>query len=228
MCAIELKEQPAVADLSGRLAINVGRKLVWVIAGTAWFAGVTAGLAWLANYANRPGIAAEAPQQWPAASAITRDSHRPTLVMLAHPQCDCTRASLAELAELIARARQRPKTVVVFIRPPGVAEHWEETALWRAASRVPDTTVVRDEEGREARNFRSQTSGQTLLYGANGRLLFSGGTTIARGHLGDNEGLFALLQILDGKTAGRSQTPVYGCSLFADAATVRSQQVSRR
>jgi len=199
-----------------------------MIVGIAWLAGVSAGLAWLANYANRPGIAAEAPQEWPAASAIRRDSQRPTLVMLAHPQCDCTRASLAELAELIARAAHRPKTVVVFIRPPGVGEHWEETALWRAASRIPDTTVVRDEDGREARNFRSQTSGQTLLYSANGRLRFSGGTTIARGHLGDNDGLFAILQILDGKAPGRTQTPVYGCSLFADAATVRSAELSQR
>ena len=55
------------------------------------------------------------------------DPARPTLVMLAHPRCTCTRASLAELAELMARVTQRPKAYVVFIKPGGVAEQWERT-----------------------------------------------------------------------------------------------------
>ena len=199
-----------------------------MVCGALWLGAVTAGLAWMANYANRPGTAADAPADWPAASRIPRNSHRATLVMLAHPQCDCTRASLAELAELVARADHRPQTFVVFIRPPDVGPNWEQTALWRAAEKIPDTTVVRDDNGDEARQFRSETSGQTLLYGSDGRLLFSGGTTIARGHLGDNPGLAAILAILDGKDPGQKTTPVFGCSLFATAEAVRSQEASER
>jgi hypothetical protein len=205
-----------------------GRRIVWIVGGVVWLAAATAGLAWMANYANRPGAAADAPSDWPARSKLPRDASRPTLVMLAHPQCDCTRASLAELAELVARATHRPKTIVVFIRPPDVGEHWEQTALWRAAERIPDATVVRDDDGDEARCFRSETSGQTLLYGSNGHLLFSGGTTIARGHLGDNPGLAAILAILGGNDPGRTTTPVFGCSLFATAQAVRSQEASQR
>jgi hypothetical protein len=207
---------------------GLGRRIVWIVGGALWFGGATAGLAWMANYANGPGPAADAPIHWPAASALQRDVNRPTLVMLAHPQCDCTQASLAELSELVARARHRPKTFVVFIRPSGVGEHWEQTALWRAASRVPDATVVRDDDGQEARRFRCETSGQTLLYDRGGQLVFSGGTTIARGHLGDNPGLDAILAILDGKDPGRTTTPVFGCSLFAAADGTRTSESTTR
>jgi hypothetical protein len=206
----------------------VVRRTVWMVCGLLWLGTALAGLAWMANYANRPGAAAAAPSNWPADSKIPRDSQRPTLIMLAHPQCDCTRASLAELAELVARAPRRPRTFVVFIRPPDVGPDWEQTALWRAAGNIPDATVVRDDNGDEARRFRSETSGQTLLYGTDGRLLFSGGTTIARGHLGDNPGLAAILAILGGKDPGRTTTPVFGCSLFATAQAVRSEEASQR
>jgi hypothetical protein len=226
------QETDSFCRLFGRTDLMTGpfhvRRIVWIVGGVVWFTAATAGLAWMANYANRPGAAADAPFDWPARSTLPRDASRPTLVMLAHPQCDCTRASLAELAELVARATRRPKTIVVFIRPPDVGAHWEQTALWRAAEQIPDTTVVRDDDGDEARRFRSETSGQTLLYGSNGHLLFSGGTTIARGHLGDNPGLAAILAILGGSDPGRTTTPVFGCSLFATAEAVRSQEASQR
>jgi len=190
-------------------------RTAWVVCSVLWLAAASAGLAWMAGYANRPGPAAEAPTRWPADSHITRDSSRPTLVMLAHPQCDCTRASLAELAELMARAQRRPKAFVVFIHPPGVSGQWEQTALWRAASQISEVTAVRDDDGLEAKRFGSYTSGQTLLYDAAGRLRFSGGTTIGRGHVGENPGVASLLAILDGSNPHRTTTPVFGCSLFA-------------
>src|SRR4029453_17954610 len=215
------QETDALCRFSGRTDLMIGpfhlRRIVWIVGGVVWLTAATAGLAWMASYANRPGAAAHAPPDWPARSTLPRDASRPTLVMLAHPQCDCTKASLAELAELVARATHRPKTIVVFIRPPDVGEHWEQTALWRAAERIPDTTVVRDDDGDEARRFRSETSGQTLLYCSNGHLLFSGGTTIARGHLGDSPGLAAILAILGRNSPRPTTTPVLCFSFVADA-----------
>src|SRR5207244_9248206 len=117
---------------------------------------------------------------------------------------------------------------VVFIRPAGVAADWEKTALWRSAARIPDVSVVGDEAGREARRFGGETSGQTLLYDPTGRLLFSGGTTIARGHLGDSAGLEAILALLDGRRPPRATTPVFGCSLFASAEMIRREESEQR
>jgi hypothetical protein len=198
--------------MSGRP--DVRRRGIWATAVVLWLGSMVAGLAWLAHYDNDPGTAATAPDQWPAQSRIARDSTRPTLVMLAHPRCDCTRASLAELAELMARAHQRPKAYVVFIKPGRTSGNWEQTALWKSAAQIADVTVVRDDDGREAKMFGAVTSGQTLLYDADGRLLFSGGTTGSRGHVGDNAGRASILALLNGAGPHLRQSPVFGCSLF--------------
>ncbi len=138
--------------------------------------------------------------------------------MLAHPQCTCTRASLGELAEALARTRERPKTYVVFLKPEGFSDEWVRTDLWRTAAALPDVTVVADDDGAEAHTFGAATSGQTLLYDAAGSLVFYGGLTGARGHPGDNAGRTTLLASLtEGKNAG-APTSVFGCPLFADGA----------
>jgi hypothetical protein len=145
------------------------------------------------------------------------------LVMLAHPRCVCTRASVGELAELMARAHDRPKAYVVFIKPAGTAASWDDTDLQRGAAAIPGVTVVRDEDGVETQRFGAETSGQTLLYDAGGHLIFSGGTTGSRGHPGDNIGRASILALLNREEARRSTTSVFGCSLFAANDPRRSQ-----
>ena len=190
----------------------------WVVAVAAvWLAAAVGGLSVLWAYENGPGIAATSPQQWPSDSALTLAIDRPTLVFLAHPQCVCTRASLGELAEALARAGSRPKTYVVFLKPSSFADGWEKTGLWETASSLPDTTVLRDDDGREAMRFGAATSGQTMLYDARGKLLFSGGITGARGHAGDNEGRSAVVSLLDQLETHHRTTNVFGCSLFSAA-----------
>ena len=191
------------------------KPFVWTALGVLWLAGVVAGLAILARYDNRPGVAAKALGTWPAASRLARDAAGPTLVMLAHPRCTCTRASLGELAELLSRVQHRPRAYVVFIKPGGAGSDWETTDLWQTASRIPSVTVVRDDEGIEAKRFGAQTSGQTMLYGADGRLLFSGGTTGSRGHPGDNVGRASLVALINREGPHRAASPVFGCPLFS-------------
>jgi hypothetical protein len=196
------------------IASRCGQRVLW--AGlVVWFVSVGTGLAWLMAYDNTPGAPADAPSRWPAASALARDAGGPTLVMLAHPRCDCTRASLGELAELLARAPQRPRTFVVFIRPGGVAAAWEQTSTFDQATRIPGVTVVRDDHGDEADRFGSWTSGQTLLYDRDGQLVYSGGITGARGKSGENTGRSTVLDLLAGAHSTRATNQVFGCSLFA-------------
>lgn len=177
--------------------------------------GAVAGLWVLWAYENTPGASARSSREWPIAASLTRAAGRPTLVILAHPQCSCTRASLAELGEVLARARVQPKTYVLFLKPSGFADGWEKTDLWRTASALPNVTIVRDDEGLEAERFGAVTSGQALLYDARGSLVFSGGLTGARGHAGDNPGRAAILAWLDGRNPGVARTSVFGCSLLA-------------
>ncbi len=126
--------------------------------GLVWLGGVTAGLAWLAAYDNAPGTPAHAPTRWPAQTHLVRDTARPTLVLLAHPRCVCTRATLGELSELMARAHDRPKAYVVFIKPAGTSTTWDDTDLWRTAEGIPGVSVVRDDEGQEVERFARRAS----------------------------------------------------------------------
>jgi hypothetical protein len=217
-----LRTQPRVRQLKTTvttwIAAALSRtRLAWTALGVVWLIVVSAGLAWLAAFDNAPGVAAHAPPHWPVASRIARDATGPTLVMLAHPRCTCTRASLGELAELMSRANQPPKAYVVFIKPAGTAADWDDTDLWRSAAAIPGVTPVHDDDGLETERFGAETSGQTLLYDAAGRLIFSGGTTGSRGHVGDNAGRASILALLNRDAASRSATAVFGCPLFASA-----------
>jgi hypothetical protein len=193
----------------------IDSRAFWAGLGALWLVFVVLGLGAVAAYDNTPGVAARASVRWPAASRITHATDRPTLVMLAHPQCTCTRASVAELQEVMARAHVRPHAYVVFIKPGVFGDDWEKTELWQRAARIPGVTVVRDDDGLEAARFGAETSGQTFLYDASGQLLFSGGTTGSRGHAGDNAGRAAILAMLNSHDPQQAGSSVFGCPLFA-------------
>ena len=199
---------PPVAGSRGpRLSGVVG------LAGIAWIGCVALGMAILWNYGLSPGDAAAPPERWPEDSGIPRVPGRPALVLLAHPHCPCTRASLGELALLMAQSGGRAQAWVLFVKPKGTAENWDRTDLWSSAAAIPGVSPRRDEDGAEAARFHAVTSGQVILYGADGRLLFSGGITAARGHSGDNPGRDAIVSLLAGGEAERRKTLVFGCPL---------------
>src|SRR5712671_3245011 len=192
------------------------RATSWLCLATAvWFAAAAAGLSALWRYDNDAGAGANAPVLWPDASILVHTAGQPTLMMLAHPQCSCTPASLAELAEVLARARTRPRTYVVFLKPQGFTNDWVQSELWKTAAAIPGVTLVRDNDGREARRFGGATSGQALLYDGAGALRFSGGITGSRSHAGDNAGRRSLVALLSGGEPDRAETSVFGCPLFA-------------
>jgi hypothetical protein len=186
---------------------------VWVVGVSVWLIAVGAGLWTVWNYDNTPGASAPAPVQWPADAAIAQSADGPTLVLLAHPQCSCTAATLTELAEVLARASRPPQTYVLFLKPYGVPDWWERSPLWRQAAALPGVTVLRDDDGREAARFGAITSGQVVFYDAGGTLRFSGGITGARGHAGDNAGRRSLVALLNEKGPVVDHTNVFGCSL---------------
>ena len=113
-----------------RLATKPG---TWAIA--LWVAALGVGFAILWRYESTPGAGGGPPARWPADSAIERRSGLPTLVMFAHPQCVCTRASLGELERLKGRFEGRLAVYVVVLRPADADEEWERSDLWDKAGR---------------------------------------------------------------------------------------------
>ncbi|QDE65915.1 RedB protein [Myxococcus xanthus] len=192
----------------------VGKRGWWVVSGVVWLGGIVAGSLAMARYSLTPGESLAAPARWPGDSTVPRVEGRPTLVMLAHPLCPCTRASMGELSLVMAKAQGRLDAFVLFLKPEGTGQDWEQGELWRSAAAIPGVTALRDEGGAQAERFGAVTSGQVLFYDAGGTLRFSGGITTARGHTGDNAGRAAVEALLgDAPPEALSGHAVYGCEL---------------
>jgi hypothetical protein len=113
----------------------------------------------------------------------------------------------------MGRLPGRVSARVLFLRPAEVTEGWERTDLWRTVSAIPDAVALRDDDGVEAARFGAATSGFTVLYAPDGRLLFKGGLTASRGHEGDSFGQRRVVSLLTTGSADRSDSPVFGCAL---------------
>jgi hypothetical protein len=181
---------------------------------TAWIGALSLGLGALLNYESAPGREGSVPSRWPVDSKIQLAANDQTLVMLAHPRCPCTRASVSELAQIMARVQGKVHAYVLFLKPQNSGPDWDDTDLRRSAARIPGVTVLSDRDGAEARRFGAETSGHTFLFDHDGRLLFSGGITQSRGHAGDNAGESAIVSLANARTSGRAKTFVFGCSLL--------------
>jgi len=185
-----------------------------VIAGAIWVGTVGAAVRAIRRFEATPGRAANAPKSWPSDSTLRREPDAPMLVMLIHPQCSCTRASLSELEAVIEKSPRTLRTYVVVYRPHQAKPGWEKTDIYEAATRLRGTHVVIDDDGREAKRFGTFTSGQTFLYDAGGHLRFEGGITMLRGHAGLNSGRADVIHLANGKAAKETH-PVFGCSIVS-------------
>ena len=108
-----------------------------IFVSSLWLLLVAGAMTFLAAYSNTPGTAGVAPTRWPSDSQIARDPSRPTLVLLAHPQCPCTNATLGELELLMAQTQGKVSVHVVFVRPPGVTEDWVKAIYGGRLPRFP-------------------------------------------------------------------------------------------
>lgn len=206
---------PAVPDE----ADEVRRPLPWWAAGL-WGVTLAAGVGALWKYEATPGQAAEISVAWPGGLALPLDPERPTLVMILHARCPCSRASVAELASLMSRSPGRVTAYAVVVDPVDPGAAGPAAPMLSDVEAIPGVTPVRDVGGAIAARFASGTSGQTFLYTSDGMLRFHGGITAGRGHVGPNAGSDAIEEILwsldpaDRASARPALgTPVYGCSI---------------
>ena len=195
-----------------RLSTKPGTRL-WIGIGMVWLLIVAVGLWVTLRYETTPGEAGDPPSHWPAESRLPHKSGVPTIVVMGHPKCPCTRATIGELAVMMTRLHDSVSADVVFVRPQGVPDDWDDTDLRRSAAAIPGVAVVTDLNEVEADLFRAQVSGQTMLYNAAGKLEFSGGITASRGHSGDNIGRSSIVSFVTTGSADHTRTPVFGCAL---------------
>ena len=209
----------------------ISRDTVYSLAAGIWLTLIAIGLGFLMRYANAPGDRGNPLIAWPVDSVVTRSKTRPTLLVFAHPKCPCTRATIDELAWVLARCETDVDCQVLFFHADGEDSDWAKTACWRKAAAIEGTTVLSDPQSRIASTFGVRTSGHVLLYSPSGELLFEGGITRARGHRGESMGRAKLLSVIRGdpnETPRQSDsdtqadsTCVFGCPLHSPEVAAR-------
>lgn len=193
-------------------AVKAARTVVMLL--SLWVIVLGTGFYQFLKYEATPAKGGIPLAQWPVDARFARDEGAFNLIMAVHPHCSCSRASLAELAIIMARFPHQVAAHVLFYSPTAKDLNWVRTDLWRTAQEIPGVHVLIDRDGEKAEVFHAMTSGSTLLYDASGRLVFSGGITDSRGHSGDNAGRDAITALLRGDAPEIKGTPVFGCHLF--------------
>jgi hypothetical protein len=178
-----------------------------------WFGGLLATFYLVWRYKMSPGPLAEAPETWPEASAVRWSPDVANIVMFAHPQCPCTRASLVELARLADEVRARAKVHVVIIHPDDTPIDFIEGEIANRTAALPNADVIIDHGGKEAERFGAVVSGSTVVYSRDGKLVFRGGLTTARGHEGRGPAHDRILAAIVAAPVDRHDAPTFGCSL---------------
>ncbi len=186
------------------------RGVVPVLCGV-WLFAALGGAAWLTRYKST--AAPIGPEASPLSSTLLA-TDRPTLVMTVHPHCPCTKASFTELEKFLTQHAGRLATVLLFVQPAGEDARFIEGALWARAEAWPGVRRVVDVDGAESKRLGAAASGTALLFAPDGKLLFRGGMTVARGHEGDSPGAERMAALLSGRPA-LPTAPVFGCGLEA-------------
>ncbi len=184
----------------------------WVaIATTVWLCAILFGLTIFTRYELTAAEPIPAKSVWPEKSKLEQNRLGYTLVMVLHPHCPCSRASLQHLHRILTERNQKLNAQVLFYVPASSPTDWKKTDIWQQAAEIPAVTLVTDKDGLEAKKFGASTSGQTYIYDSAGFLKFSGGITALRGHAGENENLDLALSALRDEMTASVVTPVYGC-----------------
>jgi hypothetical protein len=217
---MQMKRRKVVFPLltMGESAFMLTRKafLSFFLGGLCWLILLGVSFAVLGHYESSAGKTVSLASAWPVQSRLHLDSKKPTLLMFIHPQCPCSRASLFELFQMLDALKYPVDPYLVFYKPSDFPENWDKTDVWDLAGHIPGAIRVEDPDGVETNRFNSETSGQTMLFSPQGRLLFSGGLTNGRGVTGISTGRLTLSHILEGQTALNNPSfKVFGCPLFS-------------
>src|SRR5258706_14091937 len=82
-----------------------GSRAMLVAGGIPWIIAVGVGMWSLMAFDTTPGGLGTTSATWHSGTDIAFQVGKTNLIMFAHPNCPCTRASLAELGEIMVRSK---------------------------------------------------------------------------------------------------------------------------
>ncbi|QDU74045.1 hypothetical protein Pan97_10480 [Bremerella volcania] len=203
--------QATKEDIEPGVVSRPGRSILSAVV-SIWVILIAGAFTTLLAYHNLPGERSDHALVWPANDSIKLDTQRPNLLVFIHPQCPCSVATLNELTRIQSACGTLLNTHIVFYSPIGL--QWEDTSKVRQALEIPHVKITNDIDGQLANMFGALTSGHSLLYSRDGRRVFSGGITPARGHEGENLGRNSIVQYVLNGEVSCEKTNVFGCPII--------------
>ncbi len=202
-----MRFQSLIADFKGKQKGPLDKKVGKILLGTGvvaiWVVALAYGVGAAMRYESTPGRAASnVPPLGPS------QEREWTSVMVAHPQCPCTTASLRALRSVMAKHSGVLSCRIVFAgaRPADVSKNME------VANSIPGATVEWMKADEAERVYHAYTSGQTFIYRPSGQLAFSGGITPGRG-VDQPRYALDLFSTIFSERGQMRETPVFGCQI---------------
>jgi hypothetical protein len=188
---------------------------------SAALAAVALGWYQLFLFSSTPGEQFAAPASWPQdipalPATLPSGGHTPLLLVFVHPRCSCTPATLEQFDQLLDSTPTPVQVALVVYRSKAVSQQApgaEQAPMLRVHSQAR-IQVLPDTNGLLARRFGAATSGEIVLYSANGHLLFQGGITPMRSQTGNSAGADALRNALATGAIQAKAASVFGCKIF--------------
>jgi hypothetical protein len=181
-----------------------------------WIATVTVGAVAMLRHEFDGQAEVHAPAAWPSELGVFNPAGRAlSLVMVAHPDCPCTRASIAQLERLLAQSAGQTQAIVFVYQMPGVSrDELQNEDFWKRLEQIANLRPIADPAGAIAERLGADVSGSAAAYDREGKLRFQGGLTASRGHEGPSFALEHLRALALGQrtpSAGVASTPAFGC-----------------
>ena len=134
----------------------------------------------------------------------------PLTLLFLHPECPCSDASIYELQQ-IQKLNKEMNYKVVISYPKNTFEKWSNSnRAKRQLNRDSIFELLDDKENVLAKAFGAYTSGFTLIFNTPEDLVFAGGITPSRGHLGRT---IAHEIVQEASFLNFTKNEVYGCSI---------------
>ena len=102
----------------------------------------------LINFETKPGLPPTPPPVWPRQVKVTHVPNKNQIIVIAHPQCGCTQATLQQLAEVTDAA------VSVLVYRPDSKSNWGKSPIWQQVRLIKGASVDWDDGGKTAPRFR--------------------------------------------------------------------------
>ena len=124
--------------------------------------------------ATHTELAPPAAETVPYDTTLTLERRKATMVLVLDAGAPSAEATLGELRRIVAGREETLVAHVVFVV---LADEFVSRTLWGEAASIPGVHVLRDAGGVEAAKH-SATTGTTVLYRADRRLLFRGASML--------------------------------------------------